>query len=367
MKQLLVPDDLIAFKRNNFDAIRLIMALLVVWSHCFALYFGSEETEPISLLMNGTYNAGNIGVMVFFIISGFLVSQSFLRTKSLRSFLERRVRRIYPGYLVATSICAFVVVPIYSTIRNMSTWEVAKTIGANLLLRNYFPPSNVFTRNILPNAINGSLWSIPYEFWCYLGVAALGMLCLLNRRWFIAFVTIAILIGRIVLDVLGKKPGGGIIGLIIGWPYGWFVILPSFLLGMAILSFRDALPRSRALLCGLTFTAILSSWLSPHLADLLVAPALAYATFYFSFNSSVTLGGLTRWGDFSYGTYLYAFPIQQMLAVPSATKLTFPIYMSLSMILALIAGVISWHVVEQRFLLRERTQRAIKTTVENSD
>src|SRR5262245_12034185 len=108
------------------------MALLVVWSHSFALYLGSERTEPLALLLNGAYNSGNVGVMVFFIISGFLVNQSFVNSKSLPRFMKRRIRRIYPGYLVATSICAFVVIPLFSTIRDTSVLEVIKTLGANL-------------------------------------------------------------------------------------------------------------------------------------------------------------------------------------------------------------------------------------------
>jgi peptidoglycan/LPS O-acetylase OafA/YrhL len=135
-RSLLIPYGFALQRRNNFDAIRLAMALLVVWSHSFALYLGSEKTEPLSLLLNGTYNSGNIGVMVFFIISGFLVTQSFVHSKSLSHFMERRVRRIYPGYLVATCICAFVVIPLFSYVRDASALEAIKTIGANLLLRN---------------------------------------------------------------------------------------------------------------------------------------------------------------------------------------------------------------------------------------
>src|SRR5262245_27727188 len=110
-------------RTNNFDAIRLAMALLVVWSHSFALYYGSEKNEPISLLLSGAYNAGNIGVMVFFIVSGFLIPQSFSRSGSLTNYLARRARRIYPGYLVATSLCAFAVIPLFSTIRDLSLFE----------------------------------------------------------------------------------------------------------------------------------------------------------------------------------------------------------------------------------------------------
>ena len=158
------------------------MAVLVVWSHSFALHEGSEKNEPLSLLLNGVYNSGNISVMAFFVISGFLVTKSFVSSRSLWRFMGRRVRRIYPGYLVATSICAFVIVPLFSSIRDLSVLEITKTLGGNLLLRNYFPPSNAFTANPVPNAVNGSLWSIPFEFWCYIGVAALGIVGLLGRR-----------------------------------------------------------------------------------------------------------------------------------------------------------------------------------------
>src|SRR6476660_364780 len=179
---LLIPSDLNNLKRNNFDAIRLTMALAVVWSHSFALFYGSEKTEPTSILLSGAYNAGNLGVMVFFVISGFLVTKSLFSSDSLLQFIMRRIRRVYPGYLVATSICAFVIIPIYAHLMNMTVGEVFKTLGANLFLRNYFPPSNAFTANPTPNVVNGSLWSIPFEFWCYIGIAALGIVGLANRR-----------------------------------------------------------------------------------------------------------------------------------------------------------------------------------------
>ena len=111
---------------------------------------------------------------------------------------------------------------------------------------------------------------------------------------------------------MDKKPGGGIVGLVIGWPYLWFKILPSFMLGMAAHAFKDTLPRSRALLIALTTTAVAAANLSPHLANLVVAPALAYAIFYFAFSQAMRFHGAAQWGDFSYGTYLYAFTIQQI-------------------------------------------------------
>ena len=230
MRSYLVPQKSTSHARNNFDTIRLAMALLVVWSHSFAIYVGSEDGEPISLLMNGTYNAGNIGVLVFFIISGFLICQSYDQRNTVRKYFERRVRRIYPGYLVATAICAFVIIPIFSSHADLSTKEVFKTLGLNLLLQNYFPPSDVFDGR----ALNGSLWSIPFEFWCYIGLAILGLSQLLIERWsIVAIASLAMLI-RVWLDLTGRKPGGGLVGLIIGWPYEWFIVLPCFLAGVVL-------------------------------------------------------------------------------------------------------------------------------------
>ena len=131
MRALLIPANPAALRENNFNTMRLMMALLVVWSHSFALFLGSEDNEPISLLMNGAYNAGNIGVLVFFVISGFLITHSFQNSKSLREYMVRRVRRIHPGFIVATTICAFVVVPLYSDMTKIDASEVVKIFGLN--------------------------------------------------------------------------------------------------------------------------------------------------------------------------------------------------------------------------------------------
>ncbi len=351
--RLLIPDVPRGTRKpNNFDLIRLAMALLVVWSHSFALYLGTEAFEPISLLCNGLYNSGNIGVMVFFIVSGFLVSQSYLQSASAFDFMRKRVRRIYPGYMAATTICAFVVVPLFSTVRDTSFIQIPKTIAANLLLRNYFPPSNAFASNPYANTINGSLWSIPFEFWCYIGVAVLGISGLIAKRRFVVILALFVMGTRILLDILDRKPGWGVVGDIIGWPYLWFVILPSFLLGMIAYQWKHVLPARPYLLIAAIASAIGACWLNRHLANFVFAPALAYVTFYAAFSDVRPLQSLFSRGDFSYGTYLYAFPIQQILFATWGHALSFPIFIVLSMALSLLAGLCSWHAVEKHFIRR---------------
>ena len=226
------------------------MAILVVWSHCFALgHPEGERIEPISIITNGHYNAGNIGVMVFFAISGFLICESYLKSEDTRSFFIKRIQaESIPEYTwVATSIAAFVVVPLFSTVYKISTTEIVKTFGLNLLLQGYAPPSIVFARNY-SQTLNGSLWSIPIEFWCYIGIAVLGVVRLLNKQQFILSAIVLALASRALLDLLDKKPGLGLLGDIFGWPYEWLLILPCFLIGTAFFLSRDQLPRSKFIL-----------------------------------------------------------------------------------------------------------------------
>jgi peptidoglycan/LPS O-acetylase OafA/YrhL len=166
-------------------------------------------------------------------------------------------------------------------------------------------------------------------------------------------VAIIVLLARIAQDVLDHKLGGGFVGRIIGDLYEWTVIGPNFLFGMIVYVFRDDLPRSRGLFYALLVAAVTSAYISLHAAHVFVPVALAYGLFHVAFSKTVRLSDAARWGDFSYGTYLYAFPIQQMIvALTLGDMLPFPIYIALSMALSLVAGIASWHAVEKWFLRR---------------
>ena len=355
MNQLLVPAEASALRHNNFDAIRLAMALLVVWSHSFALWLGSEGSEPVSLLMAGTYNSGNLAVLAFFTISGFLITLSWLRSESWHDYLWRRIARIHPGYLVAITLSSLVVVPAFSS-RAFSVLSAGEMEGlaSNLLLRNYIVSSNAFGGG----PVDGSLWSIPYEFWCYLGVMALGLTTLIRWRPVFPTVTAAVIAVRFWLDMTGRRPGGGIIQTIIGFPYFWFNVLPPFFLGGAVYLYREKLPRSRLLMILLILGTIgaahlpLSEPLRTALTRVLLPPTLTYLTLYFAFSPVLRAPEAARYGDFSYGTYLYAFPIQQMLVVLLKGRVSFAAFVVLSLIASLAAGVASWHLVEKWFLPR---------------
>jgi len=345
---------LVSEKPNNFDAIRIAMAFLVVWSHSFALYFGTESRELISRLTHGSVNAGNVAVDVFFVISGFLITKSFERSRSWWTYLKKRVARIYPAYLVATSLCAFVLLPLYAGIR-YSPRAIVNTIGLNLMLRNWFVSPDPFIHNHI-HALNGSLWSIPIEFWCYIGVLAFGLLRL--SRLFLA-ATFGVIVGAHVWTVgTGKVWGGGILALVVGWPNIWFQMAPFFIAGMLCYLYRDRIPRSGWVAAGgLLFFTILS-WTLPLVGQAVLPAALAYAVLHWAFAPRVLPAA--RFGDFSYGSYLYAFPIQQLLL--SLTTFRFTAFVATSMALTLCAGVMSWFVVERWFHRTREVTLHVKAT-----
>lgn len=349
MKRLLVPADKGALAANNFDALRLGMALLVVWSHCFALWYGTEAFEWVSLLLGGVYNAGNIAVLGFFTISGFLITLSYSRSSSPWRYLGRRIKRIYPGYITTTLVCSLIVVPLFSS-RHFLDLAPREWLGlaSNLLLRNYIIASDAFASG----PVNGALWSIPYEFWCYLGVMAAGLMGLIHKRPVWPALAILLMLGRTALDVKGWVPGGSWLALIIGWPYLWFAVGPSFLLGAAVFEYRKSLPRSPLILASLLIATIASAHLfkSPHVTRLLFPPAFAYLTFYLAFSPLLKWHGAARFGDFSYGTYLYAYPIQQMLVFTLRGHIPFALFVPLVMSLSLVAAVLSWHLCERWFV-----------------
>jgi peptidoglycan/LPS O-acetylase OafA/YrhL len=351
---LLIPENLDRNRSNNFNALRLFFALAVVWSHSFALFQGSEATEPTSELLNGIYNAGTVSVFAFFTISGFLISQSWSRSSTWHSYLRKRVARIYPGYLVAVTLCSLLVVPLFSTL-SFADYTRADWLGmaSNVLLRNFIVGSNAFNGV----NVNGSLWSIPYEFWCYIGILGLGLTGLFAKRTVILVIAILVMVIRAWLDLTGRKHwGGGWLEVIFGYQYRWFGVLPSFLLGAAAYQYRSTIRRSGWILIAMVAALVIACHLpvaaiqQDVMARLIFPPTLAYLVFYVAF-ANFGLPDAGRFGDFSYGTYLYAFPIQQMLASVWKDQLPFPLLILVSLLLALIAGVFSWFAVERWFML----------------
>ena len=328
-------------RQNNFDLIRIAMALLVVWSHAFGLWAKAGD-EPVAWLLHYTGSPGDIAVDVFFIISGFLISRSFAHTKDWLRYLGKRVARIYPGFLTCKAICAFVVLPLYAGL-HYTTPDVARTVVASLLLRGWFVDGAPFTDH--PAAeLNVSLWSIPVEFGCYIGVLVIG--------WSRPSRALLVVLFAIILAAHVWAVAHGKLWWV--WPYPWFRMVPFFLTGMIFYGYRDVIPRSSvAAVFGIALFLVLT-WTFELAAAAVLPAALGYAVFHIAFGRPIV--PISGYGDFSYGVYLYSYPIEQLLR--GLGWLSFPAYLAASILCSLVAGVASWFVVERWFLARASGTRS---------
>jgi peptidoglycan/LPS O-acetylase OafA/YrhL len=171
-------------RHNNFDVLRLVAAISVMFSHAFLIAEGTQRHEPLIVLTGNQAILGLCGVFVFFAISGFLVTQSFEETGDPLQFLAKRALRIFPGLFVALLLSAFVLAPIVSTLEPGAYFrraELYQYVLSNILLsqRVHELPGVRFVANSVGLEINGSMWTLRWEFLMYLMVLVLGAMRLL--------------------------------------------------------------------------------------------------------------------------------------------------------------------------------------------
>jgi peptidoglycan/LPS O-acetylase OafA/YrhL len=346
-------------RKNNFDFLRVALAALVILSHSFPLLWGSNLHEPFMRATGGQITGGEFAVAGFFILSGFLITGSCVRSRGLADYFRRRVLRIYPGFWVACLFCALVVGPIgsASTAAYWRAFSPLRLFLDLLNLREYKSPL-AFASNPV-HAINGSLWSIRYEFFCYIGVALLWLVGALRRRFFVAAAFAAsLLIYAAQVELRLKIPGGSLTWLI-GLPDYWPRLIACFLSGTVAYLYRERIPIRRAWvaasLAGLVVLALL-----PRLKLLVLAVPLlgSYVLLYLAFAPSIKLHDFARRGDFSYGIYLYAFPIQQLIVAYGGRSLHPLALFTLALPLTVMCAWLSWHTVERPFLALKPSPRA---------
>jgi peptidoglycan/LPS O-acetylase OafA/YrhL len=341
---------------NNFDVLRFLFASLVVLSHSYPLGEGTELREPLWNL-TGQTTLGGLSVHCFFIISGFLIAASWERRKTVGQFLKKRVLRIYPGFIIANAVGVFLIAPMAadSAIVNLGvslqqfTWDCLRLQGTQL-------PDTLFPQNHL-HAVNGSIWSIAYEFWCYIGVIVLGLVPLFHRRSFVVGLFVASLAVAFIFPTYHLEWfGGGILGKIFGYPFFWARLLPNYLAGVAAWRYREKIVVSDRVAMVSAMALALSvpvanSW------SVMFPVCGTYLVLWAAFHPSFKLHGFSKHGDFSYGMYLYAFPIQQLLVMSNSGSMSPYALFAAAWPLSVLAGMLSWFIVERPFLRRARSAK----------
>ena len=341
-------------RRNNFDFLRFVLAACVVFSHSYVLLSGTDAQEPIPRLTHGQVSGGT-AVLFFFAISGFLVTQSWQASRSAAAYLKKRVLRLYPAFIVVSLFCALVVGPLgaASVSGYFRHLDVPRFSAYMLLLVGpYIPP--IFLHLPIPNAVDGSFWTLRYEFECYLIVLLLGWAGAIARRGLVA----ALFVGMFALCLLQTHsthpPLPNRDWHFLGNPARWPGLLVYFVGGTAFYLYRDRIVYSRSLfaIC-LGVLGLFGLFLRG--LDIVMPLAGTYVLFYIAYSPRMKAQNFGRPGDFSYGVYLYSFPVQQLLIQYLGRAIPALGLFAVSLAAAVCCAAVSWHVVEKPALALKRS------------
>ena len=332
-------------RNNNFNLIRFLAAGLVILAHSYTLTNHDQwANDPIANRISTDGSA--FAVNVFFIISGYLICMSFLRQKGATAYITARILRIFPGLFIAIVFSIFVIGLLFTTlepIEFLSTWDIYEyllinsTLVLNIVQLRYYLPE-VFIGNPYGPTINGSLWTLPYEVWMYIFLLGIGLTGILKqRKRFNILFALFILLFYFVPQLIGDAA--------FFQRFDVYIRFSSFfLVGVFFFMNRDYIPMNFFL--GIILVTLTTVFRNTTIRDFLLLFSMAYGTFWFSYVPGGFIRKFNKLGDYSYGLYIYAYPIQQSLIAinPNISPImTF----TLASILTIFFAIISWHFLEK--------------------
>ena len=321
-------------RSDNFLLLRILAALAVIYGHSFTLAKADGSTDIF--LRNGwPMYSGDIAVAMFFVISGFMVSGSYRARGDLFEFAKARLLRIVPAFALVLVLCAWVVGPLMTTLgarEYFSDPSVAAYLFKNLRFSSdmAWQLPGVFQGKV-PDAVNGSIWTLPAEMRMYVLAAALGVFGLLAHRWS----------GTAALLLLGCI--GTFRPEFIPLHQDWFRLAGFFLLGILAQLHKDRLHVRHAPMLMLVLLVYLS--MRVRAMPWLFALSLAYFCFWFAYRTPVWRK-LERYGDPSYGIYLWGWPVQQALATMMPAMTPWHNFL-MAAVVATCLGYLSWWCLER--------------------
>ena len=283
-------------------------------------------------------NLGVLGVYIFFTLSGFLVMHSFMTSRTPTEFFLKRALRIFPGLFVVIGLSTFVlgplvtILPLAEYFRSPVTWHHLQHVfifwGGRSL-------PGLFSHNAYPNLVNIPLWTLPYEVVCYLLLATAGCAGIFSLRKFnlkalLIFSMMSFLFGHSRLNAELLSFGC------------------VFAMGAVLYLAKDRLSASPLLAVCCAAGIMLLHFLSITLPDELLGIAFSYLVIYAATLQIPALNSFGKYGDFSYGMYIYGCPVEQTLAFLHGGKMNPYLDFFLAVPVTLLFAFLSWHLVEKR-------------------
>jgi peptidoglycan/LPS O-acetylase OafA/YrhL len=336
--------EVASHRENNFDFVRCLAAFLVIWGHSAALL-----ELPVTSMWG--VSISEIGVMIFFSVSGYLITESWQRDPRLLPFFLKRGLRIFPALIGCVIVSACIIGPVATELPWPTYFSHPGFVDyfKNIALLPRYSLPGVFEANAYKYAVNGSLWTLPVEFFCYCSVAALalgrGRLSLTRA---VSLATMLVCAGDVYFSHFYRGPPIIVLDTSAAPSVS---IMPFFFIGSMFCALKSRISfridvavtiASIMFVIGYRWPQILlcSSWL-----------ALPYITLTFCLHPLPVLRKWGRFGDFSYGIYLYAFPVQQLLIQFFRNDISFGMLALLATFSSVALAWCSWHLIERPALM----------------
>lgn len=332
-------------RNNNFNLLRLLLAMLVILSHSPELVDGNRHREILTRLF-GTVSFGELAVDGFFLLSGFLIVQSWHHNPNFLAFLKKRILRIYPAFIVASLVSAFVVGPLGSNPTQYFTqFNLLQFIkGVTLLHVPIIPP--VFEGQPYPY-VNNAMWTIKYEFLCYLFVALSGIFGIFKNR-LLCLILFGITLSLSIISGTINYISFNELAFSLTNLASSMLLLAFFCAGGCFYLFNDRI-RYKTNGVYLAVAILFLCLFSLKIAQFALATFGAYVLFWFAFSQFYFLERFRTYSDISYGVYLYGWPSQKLLLWYFPSLSPWLLFL-LACISSCICGFLSWHLIEHPFL-----------------
>ncbi|MES2417965.1 MAG: acyltransferase [Bacteroidota bacterium] len=325
-------------KENGIGFMRLVLALFVVIQHSFAL---NNLTDPLTKI--GLSSFGSLGVNGFFILSGYLIAASWLNNKSFISFSWRRILRIFPAFWICLLFTSFIIAPIMASIGGnhfdiVFLKQQLSYVYKNLFLIIVQPDIANLSTNYYEHALNGSFWTLSWEFSFYILIAIAGIVGLLNKQKWIFVIIMA-------LYIFSYWASDCKCAIFLKYYVSERIAILPFMFGLGALGylFKHKIPNSTLL-----FIVCIIAWVLDIKYNLFI-PLHPFFFLYIILWLMVNLPikSFEKNGDYSYGIYIYHFPIIQLLLLSFNFDLNPWLLSSIAIIPTGILAYLSWHYIER--------------------
>ncbi|MCD4556759.1 acyltransferase family protein [Schaalia sp. lx-100] len=338
----------VSSRDNNLDLIRFVSAIAVIWSHSFSLTQGPHSLGAfLDQWTDQRLSFGGMAVAVFFLYGGILIAKSCESHPDTRKFFIARCQRIFPQLIFIVLFSTFVwggVLTTLSITDYLTNGETYRYLLNAILIPVHTLPG-VFTFNPYPEVVNGSLWTLPVEFAAYILCYLIFRLTAFRKKTYI-WTIIVVIACAIVYFAFFHLYMLSVVRAVL-----------EFYIGVCLWVWRDKIILRPSWGILSIFATIVLCYFGWDIAAMLVT--FPYACLWLGWGTRRKFSHFAKYGEFSYGIYLWAFPLQQTLVFLWPTPMHWAVNASLISLIAICGGIFNYHVIDKPVMNMVRRRRKI--------